>query len=330
MMRRKDLVLLNRFTSSIQTITKLRFQNSMTNDDSFYPEDKIYSGCILHELGLELTVRDSVLGVGKGLFLALDSNEGVEEVEVSPGQILCGYSKGVFEDQARGDKTVGFSFNDLNNGVIFNKKLMTLSDAISMQIQSLQKQQQQQQQQSKRKDSPDNAKSFSRYKNIVQGHILQFTRTEDGQEAVGISADTTFKSRYFIPFDIQSDDEISISNMGMFANDMAFDSESGEYEDTELTQAINQDGLDASVDSESSILPATDDSTIVIDSEAVLYPRNLLELVWRLEANKSGVLVPTWPVVLFAGPETICFRNPQAVEIGLSYAGGYWKAYMSK
>lgn len=308
--------------------------NTDNDKDTNFPTYKVYNGCILEELGLELTICDSVLGVGKGLFLAL-IDESIDEVEVSPGQILCGYSKGTFENQAKGDKTVGYNFNDLSNGVIFNKKLMTLSDAISIHIQTL-------------SNKSKSSKQQIDFKNILQGHILNFSQLEDGTEVVGISADESFKNRYFVPFEVSRDEEITISNMGVFANDMAFNLDSGQYDDQDNDQlsspmgVSNEDQEDSSfmiTDSEtdnsfidhssSSSSSVLDDETIshIIDSEAVLYSQNLLELVWRLEATESGVLVPTWPVVLFAGPGSTRFRNPQPVEVGLSYASGYWKAY---
>lgn len=82
------------------------------------------------ELGLVVAAGPSKVCDGLGLFLSL--SEDTAEVEVPAGTVLCGYSRiGDFQCSWAGDKTVGFRFDDLDTGVIFEKRLQPLREALA-------------------------------------------------------------------------------------------------------------------------------------------------------------------------------------------------------
>lgn len=54
----------------------------------------------------------------------------VEEIIQPQGTPLCGYARGTFTDEHRGDKSVGFRFATAETAVFYNKELVTPRDAL--------------------------------------------------------------------------------------------------------------------------------------------------------------------------------------------------------
>ena len=67
--------------------------NTINNNKDNEVLPNIYSGAVLDELGLIVTISDSLFTNGKGLFLSLADDE-IDNVNINAGQILCGYAKG--------------------------------------------------------------------------------------------------------------------------------------------------------------------------------------------------------------------------------------------
>lgn len=148
-------------------------------------------------------------------------------------------------------------------GVIFQKQLMPLIDAILSSTSGL---------------------DVQKSKDIVYGHELY---TNNG--AISIRQSEQFQNKYFIPHEVE---QFGAGNLGMFANDFAFDVE---------------------IDPENYASASTQD--------------NILQLVWRMELV-DGQLHPTWPVVIL---KCDCeFRNHEPMEVGLQYSWRYWQAVLDE
>ena len=156
------------------------------------PMEYMEAGIYVEDICLNVMVGPSIAAEGRGLFISLGDDG--KEVTLPAGQIICGYSKGSFQREADGDKTVGYSFNDVQNGVIFEKKLMPLFDAIML------------------------AKNMTRVTSvdtIVYGHVL----SSDAAGDVRIERAPDFFESYFVPNEVT---EFLPINLGVFANDFAF------------------------------------------------------------------------------------------------------------
>ena len=132
-----ELILLTEATTALLRVSPLRFPRSnvlFDNRHDFYDGpvsayDEMEAGCCIEDIGIEVMVGKSVFAPGLGLFVKL--NDDVEEVHLPRGTPICAYSKGQFVQYADGDKTVGYSFTDINVGVIYNKKTMPLYEAVN-------------------------------------------------------------------------------------------------------------------------------------------------------------------------------------------------------
>eukprot|EP00984_Skeletonema_dohrnii_P030594 scaffold22203_cov78-Skeletonema_dohrnii-CCMP3373.AAC.1 len=121
--------------------------------------------------------------------------------------------------------------------------------------------------------------------NLLFGHCVQISN----ERQVSIQADKDFMSRIFIP-DVKEGDKFSPTSLGIYANDLAFDPDSNEEQYFENSER-----------------------------------NNILQLVWRLAKDeKTGMVVPTWPVVVTK--QDIRLLNTVPMEVGLQYGFKYWNA----
>jgi len=126
--------------------------------------------------------------------------------------------------------------------------------------------------------------------NLLFGHCVQISN-ETG--SVSIQADKDFMSRIFIP-DVKEEDKFSPTSLGIYANDLAFDPDSNEEQYFENSER-----------------------------------NNILQLVWRLAKDeKTGMVVPTWPVVVTK--QDIRLLNTVPMEVGLQYGFNYWNAVLTE
>lgn len=228
--------------------------------------EQVTQGFELDQLGLNLMLGKSVVADGKGLFVSVVDD--AEETFIPMGTVLCGYSKGSFAVEASSDKTVGYLFNDVNNLVIFNKEIMPLFDAITI--------------------VSEKAKNLT---SVVLGHLLCSLDEMEDSHSLSILPDISCGGKnYFVP-DVVEDG--GIANVGLFANDLAYNPQ------------------------------VKDEEEYLLSSKS----KNSLVLIWRMEFD-DNVLRPTWPVVVFK--EDTIFRNREPMEIGIQYSWSYWKAVRDK
>lgn len=70
---------------------------------------------------------------GRGLFVAVDTDEDIDTVQIPEGTLISGYSKaGTWAPQWEGDKTVAFAFDSPDTAVVYDKELMPLIEAVSI------------------------------------------------------------------------------------------------------------------------------------------------------------------------------------------------------
>jgi len=134
-------------------------------------------------------------------------------------------------------------------------------------------------------------------KNILWGHIVKNIDMNLNEEKskdemkITLLPDQEFASRIFLP-EIDDENQFGATCLGIYANDLAYDPTS-------------------------------------FDNEAYLKQsdsNNILQLIWRLDKDeKTGMLVPTWPVV--AAKKDIRLVNTVPMEIGLQYGFQYWDSY---
>eukprot|EP01039_Chlorochromonas_danica_P000553 gene553-594_t len=164
--------------------------------------EEMESGWSLEELGINVMVGPSASGLGKGLFVNLQSEVG--ETFLPQGTILCGYSKGHFQGNANGDKTVAYQFTDIRIPVVYDKRFMHLYEAIE--------------------EISNTTTTITDLSSLVAGHIITFHTLEDGSQEMKITPDNQQNDtlHYFIPFDATTSSNLTILNAGMMANDLAF------------------------------------------------------------------------------------------------------------
>lgn len=122
---------------------------------------------------------------------------------------------------------------------------------------------------------------------VLWGHLVTMDHVTQN---IQLKADENFSSRIFIP-DTPEENQFSATSLGVYANDLAYDPDSSRDE-------------------------------YYRNSEK----NNLLQLVWRLAKDEeTGMLVPTWPVVV--ARKDIRLVNTVPMEVGLEYGFQYWDAF---
>jgi len=278
----------HRNPSFLSTFDRTTFLCSSSNEDIepyVGPVSSIADmegGIAVGELSLNVLAGPSLVAPGRGLFLCIyddmdeDSNDegAVEEIIIPQGTPLCGYARGYFTDEQKGDKSVGFLFKENSadvTAVFYQQKLMTLGDAIWAVYEERR------------------AEGNTDSSNLLFGHHVEVNAdTSD----VGIKVDKEFLSRIFVPDTLEESkfEEFAATSLGVYANDLAYDPDSNEEQYFENSER-----------------------------------NNILQLVWRLAKDeKTGSLVPTWPVVVTR--KDVRFLNAVPMEVGLQYGYNYWDA----
>eukprot|EP00596_Hydrurales_sp_CCMP1899_P004199 CAMPEP_0119034944 /NCGR_PEP_ID=MMETSP1177-20130426/1954_1 /TAXON_ID=2985 /ORGANISM="Ochromonas sp, Strain CCMP1899" /LENGTH=253 /DNA_ID=CAMNT_0006992783 /DNA_START=249 /DNA_END=1010 /DNA_ORIENTATION=+ len=183
------------------------------------------AGCSIENLGLQVMIGPSLMGAGRGLFLSIAGD--VEKVILPAGTPICGYSKGKFTKEADGDKSVAYMFSNPYTGVIFEKTLMPLLDAVGII------------------DLQIKEKKMSKFKSInklqksnISDVILGHKMSSDNDE-IEIVPDITYLQRYFIPDEETEDTVWGPGRLGMYANDLAYYDGVTEEEYTNNSPDIN-------------------------------------------------------------------------------------------
>lgn len=209
--------------------------------------------------GLRLEVADSIVakGAGKGLFIRCE--EGVESVTVAGATALCGYAQGMMESVADSDggKTVAFALRTPGTAVFFEQGLHTVESLLGSGL------------------------TIAGHTGIASGDAGSLERIEVDEDYAG--------ARYFVP--VQPQPELSVMNIGQFANDLA----------------IGEEGASEAYSDTSSL-------------------SNLLVLVQRLERSPTdaNLLLPSRPISTLA--RDVTFENEQPMELGCEYGERYWYA----
>eukprot|EP00667_Euglena_gracilis_P011024 EG_transcript_11240 len=163
------------------------------------PWSALEAGVELQQLGLVVAVGPSSLGpeAGRGLYVAL--GDGVAEVSLPQGTLLCGYARGTMQARPQGNKSVAFAFDDLATPVFYNRQLMPLKDAIV---------------QAAAATAAGNAP-------VDVSHALYGHLVYEKEGTVAVAPDPEVTARYFIPTEPPLA-EVGVTSLGMFANDLAF------------------------------------------------------------------------------------------------------------
>lgn len=250
---------------------------------------------------IRISVGPSVVGSGWGLYFSIPDSERC--IILPKGTHICDYNHGFFineKDIFDNDKCVDFSLESVYTGVVFNDETSPLIDAIFSVYDP-----------EKRhklvvSSSTEGASAFKcendYLSSLVYGHIL---RWNDKACEILIDTDPQITSRIYIPIEnytntVYKNEKVSSlksSNMfGIYANDFAFNS---------------------------SIIKTQHDEDLYNN----LSSRNILTLLWRLAANKDGVLMPVCPVVVIS--KDVNLTNHKPMEVGLHYGWSFWKPYIS-
>ena len=84
--------------------------------------DAMEAGCVVGNLGLEILIGPSRVAPGRGLFIRVAAEEGVDRVVLKQGTLISGYSKiGTWAQDWQGDKAVAFAFDSPDTAVVYDK-----------------------------------------------------------------------------------------------------------------------------------------------------------------------------------------------------------------
>ena len=206
--------------------------------------------------GLFPEVADSVIAPsGRGLFIRCA--ESVEGVTVGGATPLCGYADGKMQSQpdSDGGKTVSFALRSPGTAVYFEKELHTVGSLLEAGL-------------------------------SIAGHNAERDATG---ALTAVTLDPSYSGpRYFVPSPFE---ELSVMNLGQFANDLAIGGDNQpEAEYYETSQIAN-----------------------------------LIVLVQRLERDPDNpnLLLPSRPVSPLA--KDVTFENSLPMELGCEYGPTYWQ-----
>lgn len=200
------------------------------------PDSEILAGISLAELGLDVAIAPSTSSSGLGLFVRLD-DENVESITIPSMTLLCGYSRsGSFEQTDIGDKTVGFVIRSPQTAVFYERKLMSIVDALEMAA----------------RNGASNSDSNNNNNNScgLVGHSLEQVQGDNDNGHIQITPVQDGFPRYFVPQGANQEngavnDDFSVSNFGQYCNDLAWDysnppTSAEEYADRSATQNVLQ------------------------------------------------------------------------------------------
>jgi hypothetical protein len=181
---------------------------------------------------------------GLGLFIACSDD--VHSVTIPSSTPICGYSRGVFTEYniIDSDKTVLYRFTNINQGVLFEKKVIRLIDVIHIMMDRY------------------TISKLDQADSMLLGHIVT-TYSKDDYNGV-IVPDENYKNNYFIPDHyINNNIEDNSSSNDDNSNDMV-------YNDTDTTSDIIQTILDDNRDDVDGIHDDDDDNDIDAGSDSVV------------------------------------------------------------
>jgi hypothetical protein len=176
---------------------------------------------------------------GLGLFIACSDD--VDSVTIPSSTPICGYSRGIFTEYniIDSDKTVLYKFTNINQGVLFEKKVIRLIDVIHIMMDRY-------------------AINFlDQSDSMLLGHIVTVaTGTDSKDDDNGIIVpDKNYKNNYFIPNHyINNNIEDNGSSNDDNSNDMVSN-------DTDTTSDIIQTIVDDNRDDDN--VDAGSDSVVV-------------------------------------------------------------------
>lgn len=230
-----------------------------THDGPKQNRDMIDVVCNVTDHGIEVGIGESLVASGYGLYININSNN---EAVLPRGSIICKYGKGKFTQTAEGDKTVTYGVYSMYEGVVFKDKLMPLFEVL-------------------------NEVSFQTkdIRRAFVGYILEYNETTND---IMLQEDPNYEGgRCFVP-DSGGSPVPSCDNLGMFANDLA-------YQGKDTTKDIYEKNNG----------------------------NNILQLVWEFQWQDS-LLQPVSPVLVLS--QEVRFINQDPIECGLQYDWGYWEA----
>lgn len=200
-------------------------------------------GIAITENALSVLVGSSLVAPGRGLFLAIFDERGgddenieelngiggcngeIEEVVIPQGTPICGYARGYFSSEEKGDKSVSFMFT-ADSPIFYEKQLMGISDAIQLVLE--------------RGHGASNSKSDQEKSTsqILWGHNVEFDSKTGAMSS--ISPDKDFDSRIFIPDDEEENEhQFSAMSLGIYINDLAYEPNSSEEKYLEKSNENN-------------------------------------------------------------------------------------------
>ena len=164
------------------------------------PLEDMVAGCDVENLGLQVLLGPSRVCDGLGLFVRI--NDETESSLQPRGTVICGYSRGTMVEEAAGPFTVAYAFLSAFNGVVFEKKVMPLFEAIGLASERV---------------------GASQLQDILEGHKIGWNaETRD----ILVTPLPEYPWRYFVPDPLDaSDDGAPLwgpTNLGMYANDMGY------------------------------------------------------------------------------------------------------------
>lgn len=187
---------------------------------------------------------------GLGLFIACSDD--VDSVTIPSSTPICGYSRGVFTEYniIDSDKTVLYRFTNINQGVLFEKKVIRLIDVIHIMMDRY------------------TISTLDQADSMLLGHIVTVateTYSKDDDYEV-IVPDENYKNNYFIP-DHYINNNIEDNSS---SNDDNSNDSSMVYNDTDTTSDIiqtivddNRDDVDGIHDDDDNDIDAGSDSVVV-------------------------------------------------------------------
>lgn len=178
---------------------------------------EMIAGCDIEELGLEILLGESKVCSGLGLFVRL--NDETNSSLQPRGTPICGYSKGSFTEEADGTFTVAYCFTSPYQGVMFEKRLMTVVEAVGLLAERT---------------------GAQEMRDLLDGHVMLWDPVE---ETIQVEPTPEYTRRYFIPdpvdADAQGDPVWGASNLGMYANDVGYNKSVKDMETYERLAANN-------------------------------------------------------------------------------------------
>lgn len=254
-------------------------------------------GIAISESALHVLVGPSLVSPGRGLFLSL-YNDMDEEEDVDTDVDVNMITSDIVEEVVipQGTPLCGYArgvfsseeSGDKSVGFLFSQDTPIFYEKQLMGIgDAIQLVQQSYEEE---EEGEEKQSSSNNNKQLLWGHIVDIDETSG--EMKSIRPDQDFATRIFTPDSDENENEFAATCLGMYANDLAYDPDITQKE--KYIQKSNEN--------------------------------NILQLIWRLAKDtQTGMLVPTWPVVVAKKDFRLC--NTVPMEVGLQYGFEYWNSF---